>query len=295
VLAASNSTTGDRVNGARGRTIADHERAERANHERRAVLTVHHPKDGAPVSDEILTLAIDVGGSGLKAAVLDDRGEMVSERVRVPTPYPLPPKRLVDELSTLVEPLPRAARASVGFPGMVRRGCVLTAPNLATKEGPGSPPDRELVEQWHGFDLAAALSDALGIPVRAANDADVQGAAVVRGEGVELVLTLGTGFGTALFEDGRLLPHLELAHHPFRKGDTYEQQLGDLARRDVGGKRWNQRIVRALRLLSALIVYDHVFLGGGNAQHITVDLGEQATIVSNTAGLLGAIHLWDRT
>ncbi|MGH9046302.1 MAG: ROK family protein, partial [Acidimicrobiales bacterium] len=156
-----------------------------------------------------LTLAIDIGGTGLKASVLDGAGAMVADRVRVPTKYPLPPDGdggLVATLTKLVQPLPGSDRVSAGFPGMVRGGHVLSAPHFVTESGPGSKVDADLAKAWDRFDLAGALSAALGKPTKVANDADVQGAAVVQGKGLELVVTLGTGFGTALFMDGGLLP-----------------------------------------------------------------------------------------
>lgn len=126
------------------------------------------------------------------------------------------------------------------------------------------------------------------------NDADLQGAAVVEGKGLEFVITLGTGFGTALFLDGCLCPHLELAHHPFRKGETYNQQLGDAARRRIGDAKWNRRVKRAVETLEALLFYDRLYVGGGNSRRVTVDLGPRAALVDNTAGILGGIKLWDR-
>ena len=191
------------------------------------------------------TLAIDIGGTGLKASVLDATGAMVADRVAVKTTYPCPPATMVDDLVALVAPLPPAERVSAGFPGMVRAGRVLSAPHFVTKSGPGTAVDPELVKQWSGFDLAGALATRLGKPTRVANDADVQGAAVVKGKGLELVITLGTGVGTAFFYDGHLLPHLEFAQHPFVKGDTYNDQLGDAARKDVGNTRWNKRVRKA--------------------------------------------------
>ncbi|MDQ4069601.1 MAG: ROK family protein [Actinomycetota bacterium] len=239
------------------------------------------------------TLAIDIGGSGLKASVLDARGAMVVDRVRVPTTYPIPPEKLVAALVELVRPLPPFDRVSVGFPGVVRKGRILTAHNLVTVAGPGSEVLPELVEAWTGFDLAAELSERLQRPTKVVNDADMQGAAVVRGDGLELVITLGTGFGTGLFLDGRLAPHLELAHHPLRNDRTYEEELGDVARREVGSKKWNKRVQFAIRTLHALLNYDHLYVGGGNAKHLTIDLGPDATVVPNAAGILGGIKLWD--
>ncbi len=239
------------------------------------------------------TLAIDIGGSGLKASVLDAHGAMVVDRVRVPTTYPLPPQKLVDDLVELVRPLPPFDRVSAGFPGVVRKGRILTAHNLVTASGAGSEVLPELVEAWTGFDLAGELARRLGRPTKVVNDADMQGAAVVVGNGLELVVTLGTGFGTGLYFDGRLAPHLELAHHPLRKDRTYEEELGDAARKEVGNKRWNERVQFAIQTLHTLLNYDHLYVGGGNAKRLTIDLGPKATVVSNAAGILGGIRLWE--
>jgi polyphosphate glucokinase len=132
----------------------------------------------------------------------------------------------------------------------------------------------------------------LGAPTKVVNDADLQGAAVVSGSGLELVLTLGTGLGSAVYVDGRLGTHLELAHHPFRKGQTYNEQVGDAARNRIGGKRWNRRVVKAVDTIRALLLPDHLYIGGGNSTKVTADLGTDVTLVDNSAGLLGGIRLW---
>jgi polyphosphate glucokinase len=267
--------------------------------------TEHDETDGAArlapgeAPQRPLTLAIDIGGTGLKASVLDASGAMVADRVRVATTYPLPPdgeKGMVATLARLVGPLPSADRVSAGFPGMVRKGHVLSAPHFITESGPGSKIDESLERAWHDFDLASALAAALGKPTRVANDADVQGAAVVAGQGLELVITLGTGFGTAVFMDGQLLPHLEIAHQPFRKGETYNDQLGEATRKSVGDERWNRRVRKAIDTLDALFFFDHLFIGGGNARRVTRDeLGavlDKTTVIDNSAGILGGIKLW---
>ncbi len=249
---------------------------------------------GAPgAADGLRTLAIDIGGTGLKASVLDADGAMVADRVRIPTTYPCPPETMVKRLAGLVVPLPAYDRVSVGFPGLVRKGHVVTAPHFVTREGPGTEIVDELVAAWSGFDLAGQLAARFGKPTRAANDADLQGAAVVSGVGLELVLTLGTGFGTGLFYEGRLAPHLEVAHHPFRHGETYNQQLGEAALQEIGQKRWNKRVEKAITCLFELLHYDHLFVGGGNAKHLAFDLGPLGTVVDNKAGILGGIWLWD--
>jgi polyphosphate glucokinase len=236
-----------------------------------------------------LTLAIDIGGTGLKASVLDAQGAMVADRVVVKTTYPCPPTRLVDDL---VAPLPPVDRVSAGFPGMVRKGTVLSAPHFSTEGGPGTKIDDALVAAWDHFDLAGALKKRLGKPTKVANDADIQGAAVVSGKGLELVITLGTGVGTALFFEGRLLPHLEFAHHPFRKGETYNEQLGDATRKEIGNTRWNKRVRKAIDTMRALSFFDHCYIGGGNSKHLDGELAADVSTVDNTAGILGGIKLW---
>src|SRR5690348_3180598 len=171
------------------------------------------------------TLAVDVGGSHVKASVLDERGKMLHDRVKTDTPKELTPQRLVSLIAELVKQLPKFDRVSVGFPGVVRDGVVRTAPNLGT-------------ERFHGFNLARALERRLGKPVRVENDADVQGLAAVKGKGVEMVITLGTGLGSSIFVNGKLGPHLELAHHNFRKDKTYEELLGEAARERDGNATW---------------------------------------------------------
>jgi polyphosphate glucokinase len=226
-------------------------------------------------------LAIDIGGTGLKAAVLDDLGSMRSERVRVETPHPCPPALLVDMVVALVKDLSAYDRISIGFPGVIRDRKVLTAPHLDT-------------ELWAGFPLAEQLSKKLGgHPSKIINDAEMQGLALIKGKGLELAITLGTGVGTALFRDGEVMPHMELAHHPMRHGKTYDELLGDAAYQDAGKKRWNKRLRRALVLLDVLLHPDRVILGGGNSRHVdTDDLPASVSIGSNAAGIEGGAALW---
>jgi len=225
------------------------------------------------------TLAVDVGGSHIKASVLDARGKMLHDRVKTDTPKQLTPQRLVGLIAELVATLPRFDRVSVGFPGVVRDGVVRTAPNLGT-------------ERFHGFNLARALERKLKKPVRVENDADVQGLAVVKGKGVEMVITLGTGFGSSIFVNGKLGPHLELAHHNFRKDRTYEDELGEAARERDGDSSWQRHVLEAVDSLRNLTNFDHLYIGGGNARLLDADLPKDVSIVSNTAGIIGGVRLW---
>jgi polyphosphate glucokinase len=224
------------------------------------------------------TLAIDIGGSGIKVLVLDEAGNPLTERTRLETPATATPDLVIAAIVQLANRQGEFDRVSVGFPGVVRNGITETAANLDAS--------------WLQFDLATALTDKLGKPVRVANDADVQGLGAVKGQGVELVITLGTGFGSALFLDGKLVPNLEMGHHPFRKGETYEQQLGRAALEAVGKKRWNRRLEKAIATLRHLFNYDHLYIGGGETDKITFDLPPQVSIVPNLMGLLGGSALW---
>jgi len=240
----------------------------------------------APITDsqtepaqDARILAIDIGGTGLKAAILNIGGEMLTERHRIETPHPCEKGDLLEALVKLAEALPGFEFVSVGFPGVVRNGKIITAPNLGTKE-------------LAGFDLAATLQERLGKPVRVINDADMQGYGAVEGKGLEMVITLGTGFGSALFMDGRLAPHLEIAHLPFRKNKDYDQQIGDKARKKIGKKKWNRRVKRAIETLRALTHFDKLYIGGGNADRIKFELDPDVQIISNECGVSGGASLW---
>jgi len=227
-----------------------------------------------------LTLAIDVGGTRLKAGVLDMAGALVAGPNRVDTPAQPAPRIVVEVLVNLTNPLGHFDRISVGFPGVVRHGQVLTAPNLGT-------------EEWRHFPLAAALTDKLGKPTRMLNDAEVQGLGVITGKGLECVITLGTGMGFSLFQDGHPAPHLELSQHPIRKGNTYDQYIGAAAYKECGRRRWNRRVRRALDCINTLVGFDTLYIGGGNAKQVTLDLPANIRLVSNEAGITGGVRLWD--
>jgi len=224
-------------------------------------------------------LAIDIGGTGLKAALLNVEGELLTERNRIDTPHPTTRESLLAALTTLVEPLGDYDLISVGFPGVVRNGVIITAPNLGT-------------EEMKDLNLAAELQQRLGKPTRVINDADMQGYGAIEGEGLEMVVTLGTGFGSALFMDGELAPHLEIAHLPFRQKQTFEEQIGDSARKKIGRKRWNRRVKRAIEFLRTLTHFDKLYIGGGNAIRIDFKLDPDVKTISNDAGVKGGAWLW---
>jgi polyphosphate glucokinase len=204
---------------------------------------------------------------------------MVVGPVRVDTPHPSGPADLLRALVDLVQPLGAYDRISVGFPGVVRSGRILTAPNLGTAA-------------WHAYPLASDLLQRLGKPTRVLNDASVQGLGEIEGVGLECVITLGTGFGFALFQDGTLAPHLELGQHPCAKDKTYDLYLGNAAFHKVGRPKWNKRLAKVLGFLDTLVTYDTLLIGGGNAQVIDFDLPPNVRIVPNAAGITGGVKLW---
>ena len=226
----------------------------------------------------IATLAVDIGGSGIKVMVLNADGTPRSDRARVATPEPAKPEPIIAAIAELAAGQGEFDRVSVGFPGVVRKGVIGTAVNL--------DPD------WVNFNLETTLSEKLGKPVRVANDADIQGLGAISGKGVEMVITLGTGFGSALFVEGKLVPNLEMGHHEFRKGETYEQQLGRKALDEIGKKKWNSRLEKAIASLEDLFNYDFLYIGGGNTDRIAIELPQNVKIVPNITGLLGGIALW---
>ena len=236
--------------------------------------------DAGTFHPTLVTLAIDIGGTKLKAGLIDATGTMIGERVRVPTMRPSPPDRVVAALVGLAGELGAYDRISIGFPGVVRDGVVKTAPNLDT-------------EDWAGFDLVAALQEHLGKPARMLNDAAVQGLGAISGHGLECVITLGTGLGFALYQDGRPAPHLELGQHVAHKSLTYDEYVGTEALRDIGRKHWRRRVGRVLKRIRRLVDFDALYIGGGNAQTLRTVLPPDIHVVANSAGLTGGVRLWD--
>lgn len=223
------------------------------------------------------TLAIDIGGTGIKSQLLDSSGKPLRDRERMPTPENATPDKVLAIIQALAKAQGEFDRVSIGFPGVVKDGVIYSAPNL----GKG----------WREYALERAASRLLERPVRIANDADIQGLGSVVGRGVELVVTLGTGFGSVLFVDGHRI-HLELAHHPFRKGNTYEEELGIRVLEKKGKRRWNKRLGEAIEELRRTFGFEHLYIGGGNTKYIEFELPKDVSVVPNATGLLGGIALW---
>jgi len=225
------------------------------------------------------TLAVDIGGSSIKLLALSPEGAPASETLARPTPRPATPDAVFALIHDMADTLPPHRQVSVGFPGVVKDGVALNAPNLGD-------------ELWQGVALNERLTHLLQRPVRAVNDADLQGIGVVRGEGVEMVLTLGTGMGTALFTDGVLVPNLELGHHPFRDGQSYEDMVRDSELKRIGPIEWTTRVLDAIGQIEPIFNYDTLHLGGGNAQNLRSALPDTVRLFTLADAMCGALKLW---
>jgi len=234
-------------------------------------------------------LGIDIGGSGIKAAPVDLRtGEFVEDRHRIPTPEAGGPGAIIDIARELCEHFRWEGDVGCAFPGVIRRGRTLTAANL-------SP-------EWVGMLAEKTFSDRLGCPVTMINDADAAGLAEVKLgaakgiDGVVVMITLGTGIGTAVFVDGRLVPNTEFGH---LKIDGVEAE--DLASSrakdddDMGWSEWSARIETYLREMESLFWPDLFVIGGGISKNfdkfgprIEVETAVVPAELQNRAGIVGA-------
>lgn len=247
--------------------------------------------------ESLLTLCIDCGGGGIKGSVVDGFGNLVAPAARIQTPYPLPPDLLVSIVRQHADNLPAAQRVTVGMPGMIRHGRVIATPHYVTKEGPRSKVIPELVDQWKNFDMKGAVEKDLGLPAIVLNDAEVAGAGVVTGKGLEMIITLGTGLGNAVFDNGELAPHVEVSQGFVRWGLTYDSYIGEHERLRLGDAHWSRRVRRVVDGLRPMYMWDRLYLGGGNSKRITQahlqKLGEDTVIVPNDAGIFGGVRVWD--
>jgi polyphosphate glucokinase len=233
---------------------------------------------GTPsLSENILT--IDIGGSFIKATVLSHEGAILQALNRMQTPPHATPEALLAAIKELVSDFHDYHKVSVGFPGYIKRGIICTAPNLST-------------DLWRGVNLNKLLTDALNKPVRIINDADLQGLGVASEQGLEMVITLGTGFGSALLLDGHLLPHFELAHHPVSNDETYDDFVGARALLEHGEKIWNERVQKVIKILKIVFNYDRLYIGGGNSARLNFTMDDNVSIITNVTGIIGGARLW---
>ncbi|MFE2540957.1 ROK family protein [Actinacidiphila glaucinigra] len=236
------------------------------------------------------TLVIDLGGTYFKAGLVTNDG-IAAQLPPLPTPYPVTPQTLVHTIGRIAEELPGYTRAAIGFPGVVRDGQVRYI-HAFTRPAPGRMATEELKAAWDNIALHDLVQAHLDVPVLVANDADMMGAALIEGRGMELVLTLGTGVGNALYYDGVLLPHLEISHGPFEDGLDFNAALSDLELKRIGIARWNARLGRAIERLDDMLLFDRCHIAGGNSRHVQLLQRNGVSIAEPVAAMLGGAHLW---
>jgi polyphosphate glucokinase len=222
------------------------------------------------------TLAFDVGGSNVKAALLGSTGDQVSERLKVPTPKRLTARRLLALLEQMAGDVPHFDRVAVGIPGIVHRDVVYSLPASGSRT-------------FKKFALGKELGERLRAPVRVTNDAAMHGLATIKGKGVEMVITLGTGLGTALFIDGLLSAH----YQTLPDDDEPFSPYGKAALRRLGRARWERRVRALFEQLAEITNFDRLYVGGGNAKRLEGPLPRHVTRIDSVAGVLGGHRLWE--
>ena len=237
----------------------------------------------------LAVLGIDIGGSGIKGGPIDvGTGALVADRLRIPTPRPASPASVADVVARIVVHFNWSGAIGCTFPGVVKDGVVQTAANVD--------------KGWVGIDARDLFEQRTGCPVTVLNDADAAGMAEMRfgagreQRGLVMMITLGTGIGTALFMDGHLVPNAELGHLIIRGKDA-EHRASDRARskRRWGWKKWAKRLDEYLRYLEALLNPDMFILGGGVSKkherylaYLTTSAPVLPAEKGNEAGIVGA-------
>lgn len=234
-------------------------------------------------------LGIDIGGSGIKGALVDiATGALLTERQRIDTPLPATPKAVAETVREVVKALDWQGVIGCGFPAPLHQGIALTAANID--------------DAWIGTAVDQTLAEATSCSCHVLNDADAAGLAEMRfgagrgHNGVVLLITVGTGLGSALFCDGVLVPNTEFGHVRL-KGDSAERYASDATRKkdDLSWEKWGKRFNRYLRLMESLVWPDLIIIGGGASkkfERFADQLKVKAEVVpatlQNEAGIIGA-------
>jgi polyphosphate glucokinase len=245
-----------------------------------------------PIEDQIL--AVDIGATNVKFCHVDIHGELLEGVRRRPTPYPCSPDRLIEALDERIEGT-KCPRIGIGFPGEFTNGRVVRPGNLSRPGGVTTDVDPELEEEWRGYELQAKLCAVTGRDVRIVNDATLAALGSIDGEGVELVLTLGTGLGIALAIDGQLKTIRDVGVEIFVRGKTYDQTIGEHSR-SMDEEHWGELLVMAVDGFVREFGAKTVHLAGGNARRVTPTLFSETpyrvVINGNQASIKGAAKLF---
>ena len=246
---------------------------------------------------ELFTLAIDCGGNSIKGSILNSTGVMHDVMLNQLTPYPLTPQKLISIIETFADNLPEFDRITIGMPGMIRHGVVIYTPHYSRKGGPHTEVDEEVDALWRNFNLATLVEAHFKKPALVLNDAEVHAAGVIHGSGLEVVITLGTGLGFALFDNGHLAPHLEMSMAPTRGAKTFDLYIGEKARKRIGNPMWSRRVLTMVEQLRPIFHWERLYIGGGNSERISASirqrLGADVYLMPNSTGVAGGARAWE--
>lgn len=220
----------------------------------------------APEPDKVLV--VDVGGFEIKylTTSVDDVRQLPFQRIQ--TRLPASPRTLMRMIVEIWSKESRPGSIIMGFPGLVRSGCVIEAPTLSCQTYGGTRHE-PTAQEWHNFPLREEITRRTGVAVLVVNDADLHALGAQCKKGVELALVLGTGVGTSLSVNGDLLPHLELSHFPGQDGRSVSEYLGNAERLKYGNEVWKDRLRRILPVFFDMVHFDHLIIGGGASHCLT--------------------------
>ncbi|MUH34818.1 ROK family protein [Zobellia amurskyensis] len=235
-------------------------------------------------------LGIDVGGSGMKGAIVNiETGKLVSERHRIPTPASRKPEDMANVIAQIVKHFDYKGKVGVGFPTVIKKGVCKSPGNLH--------------KSWLNTNVEELFSKKTGLDVTVVNDADIAGYASMNYgtgkdmEGLVIMITIGTGLGSGAFLDGKLIPNFELGQIPYKKYKKIELWAAGSAkdREGLSYKKWGKRFNKFLKLVDLIVSPDTILLGGGASKdfdefkdYITIDTPVIPAGLQNHAGIVGA-------
>ncbi|UMB61574.1 ROK family protein [Lutibacter sp. A80] len=235
-------------------------------------------------------LGIDIGGSGIKGALVDVKtGSLTTERHRIATPKPATPEKVAKTIQKMINHFEWEGPVGCGFPTPLQHGKCLTGGNLH--------------EDWKGTQVDALFSEKTGNEYSIVNDADAAGLAEISfgagkdKKGTVIMITLGTGIGSGVFLDGKLLPNTELGHVLYKNGEVFEKYAADSVRKseNLNRKEWGKRLNKYFKHIDLILSPDLFIVGGGASKklgkfvnHINIDTPIVAAEAENEAGIIGA-------
>jgi polyphosphate glucokinase len=235
-------------------------------------------------------LGIDVGGTGIKGALVDiTTGKLTTLKHRIPTPNPAIPKDVANTIQQLVNHFNWKGLVGCGFPTPLKHGKCLTGGNLH--------------KDWKGVKVDQLFTNKTGNDFSIVNDADAAGLAEINfgagknKKGIVIMITLGTGIGSGLFLDGKLLPNTEFGHVLYKDGEIFEKYASDSARKrdNLSRKDWGKRLHKYFKHINLLVSPDLIIVGGGASKkfnkiesEIDIDVPIVAAEAENEAGIIGA-------